>query len=49
MQPGQYPDAIDTRLVVRIYGWITITSSVFLYPRQSRCGTRSHLDARWSP
>jgi signal transduction histidine kinase len=31
MQPGQYPDAIDTRLVLRIYGWITVTASVFLY------------------
>ena len=31
MQSGQHPDAIDTRLVFRIYGWITITSALFVY------------------
>jgi signal transduction histidine kinase len=31
MQNGQYADAIDTRLVFRIYAWIAITSGVFVY------------------
>ena len=31
MQNGQYADAIDTRLVFRVYAWIAITSGVFVY------------------
>ena len=31
MQNGQYADAIDTRLVFRIYAWIAITSGIFVY------------------
>jgi hypothetical protein len=31
MQPGQHPDAIDTRLVLRIYAWIvTATGLAFM-------------------
>ena len=28
MQPGQHPDAIDTRLVLRIYAWIVTSTGV---------------------
>jgi signal transduction histidine kinase len=31
MNSRQHPDAIDTRLVFRVYAWITITSGMFLY------------------
>ena len=31
MQPGQHPDAIDTRLVFRIYSWIAIASGLIVY------------------
>jgi len=31
MQTGQFADAIDTRVVFRIYSWIAITSGVFVY------------------
>jgi signal transduction histidine kinase len=31
MQPGQAPDAIDTRLVFRIYGWIAIASGLVVF------------------
>jgi signal transduction histidine kinase len=31
MQPGQSPDAIDTRLVFRIYSWIAIASGLLVY------------------
>ena len=31
MQPGQAPDAIDTRLVFRIYSWIAIASGLIVF------------------
>ena len=31
MHPGQHPDAIDTRLVLRIYAWITAAAGVYAY------------------
>ena len=31
MQPGPHPDAINVRLVFRMYAWITISSGVFIY------------------
>jgi signal transduction histidine kinase len=31
MNSTQHPDAIDTRLVFRVYAWITITIGVFVY------------------
>src|SRR5690348_104900 len=31
MQTAQYADAIDTRLVFRVYAWIAITLGVFVY------------------
>ena len=31
MQPGPHPDAINVRLVFRIYAWITMSSVVFIY------------------
>jgi hypothetical protein len=31
MQPGPHRDAINVRLVFRIYAWITITSGTFIY------------------
>ena len=31
MNSTQHPDAIDTRLVFRVYAWITITGGVFFY------------------
>jgi signal transduction histidine kinase len=31
MQPGQSPDAIDTRLVFRIYSWIAIPSGLIVF------------------
>ena len=31
MQPGQHPDAIDTRLVFRIYSWVAIAGGLLVY------------------
>ena len=31
MQPGQHPDAIDTRFVFRIYSWIAIASGLIVF------------------
>ena len=31
MQTGQYADAIDTRLVFRLYAWVAITGGIFVY------------------
>ena len=31
MEPGAHPEAIDTRLVFRVYAWIAITSGLLVY------------------